>query len=337
MLTTALHVTNGDCAADTMREAGIPGEILAWRDVLHDGPVPGDLSLVELSRVRASFLSSGAAGSFSELAQEFVARDTMLERFPDFERLVLWFEWDLYDQLQLIQILDTIAHRRAALDGQQLPPIEHVSLAGYLGNLPAEQYPALYNERKDVTPEMLGVGQAAWRAFTSPDPSDIVALLDAGTADLPFLDGAMWRLLEELPSKRNGLSRAEQQLLEAIAAGHTAFGAVFRYAAEREERIYCGDSSAADYLERLSAGSEPLVVHPSGERVRAPKTQSEMRAFLDAPLVLTAAGSDVLAGKRDWISMGGSDRWVGGVHLKGRNARWRWDAERRKVIERDVA
>lgn len=337
MLSAALHITNGDCAADLMREAGIPGEIIAWRDVLHDGPVPGDLSLAELSRVRASFLSSGTAGSFSELAQEFVARDTMLERFPDFERLVLWFEWDLYDQLQLIQILDAVAHRIEALDGRELPPIEHVSVAGYLGNLPAERYPALYDERKHVTPEMLRLGQAAWRAFTSPDPNDIVALLEAGTAELQFLEGALSRALEELPSTRNGLSRAEQQLLEALAAGHTAFGDVFRYAAEREERIYCGDSSAADYLERLSAGSDPLVVFLSGERVRAPQSQSEMRAFLDAPLVLTEAGKDVLAGKRDWISMGGSDRWVGGVHLKGRNARWRWDGERRKVIESDVA
>ena len=55
--------------------------------------------------------------------------------------------------------------------------------------------------------------------------------------------------------------------------------------------------------------------------------------FLDAPLVLTEAGKDVLAGRRDWISMGGSDRWVGGVHLDGSNARWRFDPAVRKVIE----
>src|SRR5215212_9153194 len=77
-LSAALHVTNGDCAADLMREAGIPGEVMPWRDVLHDGPVPGDLSLAELSRVRASYLSAGTGVSFSELAQEFVARDTLL-------------------------------------------------------------------------------------------------------------------------------------------------------------------------------------------------------------------------------------------------------------------
>ncbi|MEO7502775.1 MAG: hypothetical protein ABIW94_09070 [Gemmatimonadaceae bacterium] len=330
-------MTNGGCAADLMREAGIPGEILPWRDVLHDGPVPADLSLAEMSRVRASYLSSGGAGEFTELAQEFVARDTLLERFPEFDRLVLWFEWDLYDQLQLIQILDAIAHRAAALDGVHVPPIQHVSVAGYLGNLPAERYPELYEERVDITPEMLSLGKAGWRAFTSPDPTDIVALLDAGTADLEFLEGAMWRALEELPSTRNGLSRAEHELLEAVAKGHSTFGDVFRYAAEREERIYCGDSSAASYLERLSRGNVPLVVYPSGERVRAPQTESERQAFRNAPLVLTEAGKDVLSGRRDWVIMGGSDRWLGGVHMDGSSARWRFDAALRKVIDSEVA
>lgn len=329
----ALHVTNGDCAAELMREAGIAGEILSWRDVLHDGPVPRDLSLAELSSVRAAYLASAGAAEFSELAQDFVARDTMLERFAEFERLVLWFEWDLYDQLQLIQILDTIGHRTASLEAAKLPPIEHVSFAGYLGNLPVERFPALYEERSPVTPEMLSLGQAAWRAFTSPDPTDIVALLERGTVQLEFLEGAMWRLLEELPSTRNGLSRAEQQLLEGLAAGNSRFAEAFQYAADREERIYCGDSSAASYLERLSRGAAPLVVYPSGERVHAPQTEAQAREFRDADLVLTDAGRDVLAGKQDWIKLGGTDHWLGGVHLDGRNARWRWDAESRRVIE----
>jgi len=40
-----LHVTNGDSVLAVFREAGIPGTYLAWRDVLHDGPVPQTASL----------------------------------------------------------------------------------------------------------------------------------------------------------------------------------------------------------------------------------------------------------------------------------------------------
>ena len=52
-----LHITNGDSAVGLMREGGISGDILPWRDVLHDGPVPGGLDLEALSRVRARFLA----------------------------------------------------------------------------------------------------------------------------------------------------------------------------------------------------------------------------------------------------------------------------------------
>ena len=47
---STLHITNGDCVADTLREA-IEGEVMPWRDVLHDGPVP-DVDHATLRRIR---------------------------------------------------------------------------------------------------------------------------------------------------------------------------------------------------------------------------------------------------------------------------------------------
>lgn len=44
-----LNITNGDCAVSIMQQANIAGDFLPWRDVLHDGPVPENLSLAELS------------------------------------------------------------------------------------------------------------------------------------------------------------------------------------------------------------------------------------------------------------------------------------------------
>ena len=56
-----LIITNGDSAVDGLRAAGIAAEILPWRDILHDGPVP-DLPLEELSRVRARWLHPSRSG-----------------------------------------------------------------------------------------------------------------------------------------------------------------------------------------------------------------------------------------------------------------------------------
>ena len=326
-----LHITNGDSAAGTMREAGIGSEILPWRDVLHDGPVPGGLELSELSRVRASYLASIGLGEVDSIYSEFARRDAILVRFVEYDPVTLWFEWDLYDQLQLIQILDFLSRANDA-EAKASPTLEIVSVAGYLGNLPAEAFSALYERRSPVTRDMLLLGRSAWLAFTSPEPYDTVALMATDTSSLPFLGAALVRLLEELPSIRDGLARSERQLLQGIADGKTRFGDLFQDFASREERIYCGDSSAALYLERLSRGTEPLVCM-SFRRSMMPRNPGEGAAFRNAELVLTDAGRAVLAGDRDWIEMGGSDRWLGGIHLDGRNVAWRWDPNTQNVID----
>lgn len=312
-----------------MKEAGIRGEIIPWRDVLHDGPVPAGLSLEDLSRVRIAYLAS--LDDAETHVRDFTGRDAFLQRFTEFDQVVLWFEWDLYDQLQLIQILDYLAGRLCD-SGLTPPPLQIVSLAGYLGTLAPDRFPPLYEGRRPISRAMLSLGQAAWTAFTSSDPRDVSALASGDTSSLPFLDGALWRLLEELPSRADGLSRAERQLLEGLAAGASNFSELFQRASAREERLYCGDASAALYLERLSGGPEPLVLLSSGDRVRSPRA-AESSAFRRAELKLTATGKAVLAGERDWIAIGGSDRWLGGVHLEGANARWRWDRETRTVID----
>jgi hypothetical protein len=306
-----LHITNGDSAAGTMNEARIIGDILPWRDVLHDGPLPPNLSLREMSRVRAKFLTELGWAGDRDLGREFFARDSVVEQYADYDGVVLWFEWDLYDQLQLLQLLDFFASKIGTRE--QPLKLEQVSLAGYLGMLPVEEFQALNGKREPVSVPTLMLGRSAWRAVTSPDPRDISKLRGTDTSSLPFLSDALTRFLEELPWTTDGLARSERQLLQAIGDGASTFGEAFQYATEREERIYCGDSSAAVYLQRLANGPSPLVSVQSDED--------------NATFKLTENGRAVLGRKRDWIELGGSDRWLGGVHLNGHDAEWRWNPE----------
>src|SRR5215468_11030150 len=115
---STLHITNGDSAGGLMRQAGFEGDILTWRDVLHEGPVPAQLSLPELSALRVRFLADKGWGEREAIAAEFVARATQLQSCSRYDRIVLWFEHDLFDQLQLLQLLAWFAaddRGRAAL------------------------------------------------------------------------------------------------------------------------------------------------------------------------------------------------------------------------------
>ena len=62
-----LHITNGDSAAETIKDVVFSGQILAWRDVLHEGPVPANLSLAQLSQLRAEFIAAQGWGNRLEI------------------------------------------------------------------------------------------------------------------------------------------------------------------------------------------------------------------------------------------------------------------------------
>ena len=49
-------------------------------------------------------------------------------------------------------------------------------------------------------------------------------------------------------------------------------------------------------------------------------------------LTLKKTGRDVIEGRADHIELNGIDRWLGGVHLKGDKAAWRWDRASARIV-----
>ncbi|HSU15460.1 DUF1835 domain-containing protein [Longimicrobium sp.] len=317
-----LHVTNGDCAAERIRAAGLAGEIVPWRDVLHEGPVPAGLPLRELSALRARFIAGRGWGAADDAAREFAERDAALERFREHDEVVLWFEHDLYDQLQLAQVLDWLAGQDAGSTRLAL-----VCGAEYLGNSAPERLAERFGERSEVADAELALAREAWAAFRAPDPSGIAALVEEDSSVLPFLGAALTRHLEQFPGTRNGLSRSEQQALEAIAAGAaTLRDAYIASHQRREDPIWLGDATFVAYVEDLAAGPSPLVT------IGAAAAPDDPSATLARRVALTDAGRAVLDGREDRIRLNGIDRWLGGVHLHGRDCAWRWDADEGRLV-----
>jgi hypothetical protein len=167
-----LHLTNGDSAASGIRESGLSAEVLSWIDVLHEGPVPPDLDLDQLRIVRAEFIASCGWGTFEEAVEQFSQRDRALAQSLGQDEVVLWFEHDLYDQLQLVQILDWFAQQEVVRTKLTL-----ICDAEYLGSSTVERLRVRYPERQPVSPKQLALARAAWAAFRSPDPTHLTDLL----------------------------------------------------------------------------------------------------------------------------------------------------------------
>ena len=222
-----LHITNGDCAAAVLLEV-VDGEILPWRDVLHEGPVRAGLSLEDLSRERAAFIVAAGWGGAPDVQKGFEERDAAFRRAGEHDEVVLWFEHDLYDQLQLIQVLDGLAELRG-------PPIMLICEAEYLGSMAPARAAELFELRNPVLRRHLQEASAAWAAFRSADPLTIDWRVQKA---LPFLGPALRRHLEEFPWTSDGRSRTERQILDGTQ--------------QLEEPVFLGDTVLAWHRERLA-------------------------------------------------------------------------------------
>lgn len=302
----SLHVTNGDGVLYLLKKAGILGTHIAWRDNLNEGPVPAGLSLEETSELRARYLAERGFGNAIKLIHEFERRDAHLRSANEFEEAILWFEHDLFDQLQLLQIL-------TALDGMNLEPgrVALIQSDHYLEQMTVDELSPLLRKRRTATAAIFRSARRNWERLTSNAPHDLLAGASEDAIGLPFLRAALHRLCEEYPWTRDGLSRSQRQALYSVAQGPATQNELYVRAQAREEASFMSDRAFALLVEDMHASEGALL-----------ETDNAVTG-------LTALGRRVLAGDGDWLEHRPIDRWIGGVRLIGKEvARWDDDAGR---------
>jgi uncharacterized protein DUF1835 len=302
-----LNITNGGATIDLMQQAKITGDFLAWEDILHEGPVPGGLSLKELSTIRAWFIAKQGWISEQDAFRRFQQRDEALFRFSEYDQVILWFENDLYDQLQLLQILDwLIKHEWGKTK------ITMIGEDSYLGLLSPSEIVRLQKTAKPVTGSQVMLAEKAWSAFGHRTPDAIICMLDEESSTLPFLHSAIARLMEEYPSVKNGLPRTEQQVLDIISSGISNPIEIFNQSQALEEHAFMDDITFWTRLNQLTL-CQPALLNISGGSLSPGKIHRQH-------MTITETGKAVLAGDKNLLEITHLDRWLGGVHISSRNA-----------------
>jgi hypothetical protein len=314
-----LHIHNGESTANTLREFGFPGEHFAFQEVLMAGPAPSGLSREDWRETRTKYLTEAYYLDVEECRNNFIKQEAVLGKFVDHDETILWFEHDLFCQINLIYLLDWFAKQSIGQAKLRLISIDAFpSIEDFrgLGQLTYEQLASLFDGRQRITEEQLAVATQVWVAYCSSDPRDILNFLERETSAMPFLRNALLLHLARFPSAFNGLGRIENTALELISLGDGEFKWLFTRFASAEPVYGLGDSQFWNELKRLVEAREPLI------RISGDETKSN--GYHDASFELTATGGEVLEGKRDFIELNGIDLWLGGVHLDD-EVLWRRD------------
>ena len=316
---TRLIITNGDSTAGLLREAGIGDKILPWRDVLHEGPVP-DADDDLFGVIRAKYLASTHPEAEGEISADFKERLALMKNQGSFDRIELWFEHDLYDQLQILQVLDMLSRFG------RINNVFIIQAPTYLGM----QTPANIGRFEElglpVLDRMFAFASRAWQAFVSGGPDAFDDLRREPIPGFPFMGQALLRMLQELPGSE-GLSRTERQILYCLNRGVNKPGMLFAQVLNMEEAAFLGDASFFKILSALQHCPRPALTGlPQSFRARIIANAAERKEFITAPLHITEFGKALLDGKADFLSENGLHRWWGGFELTTSD-HWRWQDE----------
>lgn len=328
-----LHITNGDCAAQKLRESGIGGEIVAWREVYNHGPVFADGADKAGRELRAEYLEQTLGVPREEYLSACEAQEARLGELERFGEAVLWFEHDLYDQSMLAYLLHELAGRMPESVKLSLLCIgEYPGVEPFigLGQLSGRQLGALSGTWQSVGKEQLELGSGLWEAYASGDPMRLQRLLDGDMSALPLAHDAFRAHLARFPSSRDGLGSAERAILELAREGDLAADGMFRIFTVKMQLLGMGDLQFRHILNGLAEQPEPLLAWMDGDSGPPPGRGA---AFRQGTLALTAFGKRVLDGEANRSEGGEWDDWYGGAHVSGSRPEWLWDGQTGRLVE----
>jgi hypothetical protein len=325
-----LHIHNGDSSASTAKKANIPGEHVAWREAMVCGPAPQDVSEDEFIKLRAVHLSEAYDEPIEKCAAELREQHQALVNSLAHDEVVLWFEHDLFCQVHLIYLLNWFAQRERGQTRLSLISIDQfpgIKTFHGLGQLNEAQLESLWPGRQEITPAQLELGSKAWRAYSSPNPMDLTALLETDLSALTFLRDALKKHVQRFPSTHNGLGRIENIGLELVTSGFPQFKSLFPAFMRREPTYGFGDAQFYLALRRMVTAPVPVL-----RQRNAGNPVNDPALMLLSSFEITAGGEAIVTGKEDFVLRNGIDIWLGGVHLQGKESRWRWDEETQQLL-----
>ena len=324
-----LHIRCGTDLGSTLPAGGFCGDFLEYSDPYGQGPIIHDDNFIN---TRARFLYE-SYGRFVDINLDDTrsaletAHDRLKHAAQQYERVVLWFEHDAYDQLILAKLLSFYA------SNDKPEKLEMVSINHFpgsarfigLGQLPPEAIRLLWQQRQPVSQQQLKLGEQVWSALGKSTPLPLYEITKSkNIKHLPNMHGALLRHLQELPSTINGLSLTEHLSLEILNEESVTAGQLFgKLIRERDPLPWLGDVMYWFILQSMTQAGRAVFEISDGDL---------KKPWHERLLTITETGQKVIAGTQAWLSLNPAERWLGGIKIRASHSCWHWDNKEKRPV-----
>lgn len=213
-----LHVTNGDSTTRILLAEKIEGDIATCREVLAEGPTQYEIGKASFFEARAAFIEEEfgyeAQGYMEKVRPEF---DRMANANA-YNEVVLWFEYDLFCQINLCAVLSYLHQLRITTKISLIcvgKEQDYKKMVG-LGELPAACFPHLFDNRKELAAEDISYADLVWKTYCSDDHTQLEKHTLSNHEPFVYLGDALKAHLTRFPSYKDGLNSIEKKILTQL-------------------------------------------------------------------------------------------------------------------------
>ena len=228
-----IHILNGD-ALKAQFPKSLGGTILVARECLVDGPVV-EPNLQAFYQLRANYLSKTYALSDINYHKDVLPEFEQMKNLAPEDQIVLWFEKDLFCQVNLWFVVHLIKNYTDVMDISFVLPdndLQH----GFGGMSEAELMLA-FKHRLKIEEQQQWIFADLWKNYQQGHHHELLEIGQVLFSKFPFLEETLQANAERFP-KHGGLGRPEQFIKDLNAQEkNPSFASIFQ-AFSKEQSIY---------------------------------------------------------------------------------------------------
>lgn len=215
-MSSLLHITNGDSFTTKLESLKLKGDIITWREMLCEGKTLNNVGSESFWKTRFEFLHKNYKVSKSRFIESTLKEYRSLCNHKQQDQIVLWFEYDLFCQINMLAVISWIkVHRKYAEVSLVCSGNEDETDRLYgLSELSDEQLLNLYENRTILSRDDIEYADYVWQLYCSDSPIRLENLSDFKDFQFKYLSDAITAHLKRFPTIKNGLNEIENHVLQ---------------------------------------------------------------------------------------------------------------------------
>lgn len=252
----SLHILNGDSSLELFKKINLPGDTMVWREMLSEGRSGYSVGSSEFWKARKSFFAEEINVTSEEYETGVISEFKKIESPDLFDEIILWFEYDLFCQINLMAILSYLKGKSnnstiSLICVGKFPDSER--LLG-LGQLSIDTFGGLFDKRSIVQKADMNFADEIWKIYNTGDHSKLSDVIKNCPDLFEYLPAAIDGHLKRFPRSQNGLTGIENKILQLIS--ETPDGMPLKHVIRAlliSDQVYgLGDMVYMNYVKKLS-------------------------------------------------------------------------------------